>query len=285
MTQVLPPGAGTIVVTGAAGLIGTMLRKRLARPGRVLRLVDIAPLPPGFGSGSGSGSGEEAIQASVTDLAAMTAACAGAQAVIHLGGVPGEAPWEQIAEVNINGTYTVFEAARRARVGRVICASSNHAVGFAPRSSFPVPDYAFPAPDTYYGVSKVAGEALAALYHSRYGLDAICLRILTCDDRPRNARALSTWLSPDDAGRLFEACLTAPSPGFRVAFGVSANTRGDYVSLAEARSLGYEPQDDAEAYAAEIIAASGEPDPEHDPLLAHLGGPFCLPEFDADRLA
>jgi hypothetical protein len=178
-----------------------------------------------------------------------------------------------------------FEAARRAGTPRVIFASSNHAVGFTPRERFPVPDYAFPAPDTYYGVSKVTGEALAALYYQRYGLDTICLRILTCAERPTYPRALSTWLSPDDAGRLFEACLTAPSPGFRVAFGVSANTRGDYVSLAEARSLGYEPQDDAEAYAAEIIAADGEPDPEHDPLLAHLGGPFCLPEFDADRLA
>ncbi len=110
-----------------------------------------------------------------------------------------------------------------------------------------MPDYAFPAPDTYYGVSKVAGEALAALYHRRYGLDAICLRILTCATARPTIRALSTWLSPDDAGRLFEACLTAPRPGFRVAFGVSANTRGGWVSLAEARALGYEPRDDAEA--------------------------------------
>jgi uronate dehydrogenase len=271
------PGSGTIVLTGAAGRIGRMLRDRLARPDRVLRLVDTAPLEPG--------AGEEAIQASVTDLTAMTAACAGAQAVIHLGGISGEAPWEQIADVNINGTYVVFEAARREHVSRVIFASSNHAVGFAPRDSFPVPDYAFPAPDTYYGVAKVAGEALAALYHSRYGLDAICLRILTCADRPGNVRALSTWLSPDDAGRLFEACLAAPRPGFRVAYGVSANTRGGFVSLAEARALGYQPTDDAEAYAAEIIAASGEPDPDGDPVLAHLGGPFCLPEYDADRLA
>jgi uronate dehydrogenase len=277
MTQTSPPGSGIIVLTGAAGRIGRMLRGRLARPDRMLRLVDIAPLA--------AGASEEVIQASVTDLDAMTAACAGASAVIHLGGIPGEAPWEQIAAVNIHGTYAVFEAARRAGVSRVIFASSNHAVGFAPRTAFPVPDYAFPAPDTYYGVSKVAGEALASLYHSRYGLDAICLRILTCDDRPPNVRALSTWLSPDDAGRLFEACLTAPSPGFRVAFGVSANTRGDWVSLAQARSLGYEPRDDAEAYAAEILAASGSPDPEHDPVLAHLGGPFCLPELDADKLA
>ncbi len=276
MTQTLPPGSGIIVLTGAAGRVGRMLRDRLARPGRVLRLLDTAPLS--------AGPGEEAIQASVTDLAAMTAACAGAAAVIHLGGISGEAPWEQIAEVNIHGTYVAFEAARREQVSRVVFASSNHAVGFSPRAEFPVPDYAFPAPDTYYGVSKAAGEALASLYHSRYGLDAICLRILTCADRPADIRALSTWLSPDDAGRLFEACLTAPSPGFRVAYGVSANTRGGFVSLAEAKALGYEPRDDAEAYAAQVIAAAGEPDPD-DPVLAHLGGAFCLPEFDADRLA
>ena len=125
--------------------------------------------------------------------------------MIHLGGIPGEAPWPQILEVNIDGTYKVFEAARRAGVGRVMYASSNHAVGFRPRADFPVPDYAFPAPDTYYGVSKVAGEALGSLYHYRYGLDSICIRILTCAERPPDVRSLSTWLSPDDAGRLFEA--------------------------------------------------------------------------------
>ena len=49
------------------------------------------------------------------------------------------------------------------------------------------------------------------MYHDRYGLDAICLRILSCFPRPMNVRMLSTWLSPDDAGRLFEACLTVPA--------------------------------------------------------------------------
>jgi hypothetical protein len=265
-----------VVMTGAAGQIGGMLRTRLARPGRVLRLLDIAPLT--------AGPGEEALQASVTDLDVLTSAFGGADAVIHLAGVAGEGPWEHVTEVNITGTWAVFEAARRAGVSRVIYASSNHAVGFAPREQFPVPDYAFPAPDTYYGVSKVAGEALASLYHHRYGLDAICLRILTCADRPTYPRALSTWLSPDDAGRLFEACLTVPSPGFRVAFGVSANTRGGWVSLDEARALGYEPRDDAEVYAAEVIAADGEPDPD-DPMLRYLGGQFTLPRYDADNVA
>ena len=268
----------TIVITGAAGRIGTYLRARLARPGRVLRLLDIAPLA------GGPVPGEEAVRASVTDLAAMTAACAGADAVIHLGGISGEAPWERILEVNINGAYTIFEAARRAGTGRVVFASSNHAVGFTPREEFPVPDYAYPAPDTYYGVSKAAGEAVAALYARRYGLDAICVRILSCFERPRSARMLATWLSPDDAGRLFEACVTAPSPGFRVIYGVSANTRGGWVSLDEARALGYEPRDDAEVYATEVIDAYGELDAD-DPITRYLGGEFTLPAFDAPTAA
>ncbi len=266
----------TILITGAAGHIAAMLRSRLARPDRTLRLLDVAPVAVG--------PGEEGVLASVTDMTAMTRACEGADAVIHLGGIPSEAPWDRVLDVNINGTYVVFEAARRAGVPRVVFASSNHAVGFSPRSRYPVPDYAFPAPDTYYGVSKAAGEALAALYSRRYGMDAICVRILSCFTRPTNARMLATWLSPDDAGRLFEACLIAPSPGFRVVFGVSANTRGPWVSLAEARALGYEPRDDAEAYAAEVIAAHGDLDPA-DPMARYLGGEFTFPELDADNLS
>jgi uronate dehydrogenase len=262
-------GVSVVVITGAAGLVGSMLRPRLARPGRTLRVLDVAPMT--------ASPGEEVVQASVTDLDAMTAACQGADAVIHLAGIPGEASWERISELNINGGYMTFEAARRAGVPRVIFASSNHAVGFTPRSAFPVPDYAFPAPDTHYGVSKAAVEALAAMYHHRHGLDAICVRILSCFPEPKNTRMLSTWLSPDDAGRLFEACLTAERPGFRVIFGVSANTRGGWVSLDEAKALGYQPADDAEVYAAAIIAEHGEPDPD-DPALRYLGGPYTFPD-------
>ncbi len=262
------PDPAVVLITGAAGRIGAMLRPRLARADRVLRLVDLAEIT--------AGPGEEAVRADVTDLVAMTTACSGVSAVIHLAGISAEAPWEQIAAANIHGTYVTFEAARRAGVGRVIFASSNHAVGFTPRAAFPAADYAFPAPDSYYGVSKVAGEALASLYHHRHGMDAICLRILTCADRPRTVRALSTWLSPDDAGRLFEACLAADRPGFRVVYGVSRNTRGGWASLTEAESLGFHPRDDAEAFAAELLGGTGQPDPR-DPVLAHLGGEFCLP--------
>lgn len=264
----------TILITGAAGRIGTMLRSRLAAPGRVLRLTDVTPLPEPLGPG------EEGETASVTDMAAMTAACSGVEAVIHLGGISTESSWDRILDVNINGTYTVFEAARRAGVPRVVFASSNHAVGFTPRADFPVPDFAYPAPDTYYGASKAAGEAVAALYARRYGLDAVCVRILSCFERPTGPRMLGSWLSPDDAGRLFEACLTAPSPGFQVIYGVSANTRGGWVSLAGARALGFQPLDDAEVYAPELIAAEGEPAPD-DPVFRYLGGDFTFPALDA----
>lgn len=268
-----------ILITGAGGIVGTMLRPRLARPGRTLRLLDISPLTPG------QSNAEEVIQASATDLDAMTEACQGVDAVIHLAGISGEASWERIRDVNIEGGYVAFEAARRAGVPRVIFASSNHAIGFTPREKFPVPDYTFPAPDTFYGVSKVATEGLAALYHHRYGLDAICIRILTCFPEPPNRRALSTWLSPDDAGRLFEACLTTPSPGFRVVFGVSANTRGGFVSLDEARALGYEPQDDAEVYAAAVEAADPDRDipDDQNPTLRNLGGPYAIPGQEAPQ--
>jgi nucleoside-diphosphate-sugar epimerase len=265
----------TILITGAAGGVGGILRPRLAKQGRTLRLLDLPEIT--------QGEGEEAIQGSITDPDAMIEACQGVDAVIHLGGISGEAPWERILDVNINGTYTVFEAARRAEVPRVVFASSNHAVGFYTPDDFPVRENVTTLPDTYYGVSKVAGEALGALYAKRYGMDVISIRILSCFPEPRALRSLSTWLSTDDAGRLFEACLTAEKPGYQVIFGVSPNTRGGWVSLDGARALGYRPQDDAEAFHDKLVARFGPLDPT-DFAFKYLGGPFCSPDNDADNL-
>jgi uronate dehydrogenase len=160
-------------------------------------------------------------------------------------------------------------------VPRVILASSSHATGFHPRTGEEAPDYLSPRPDTYYGVSKVAGEALGSLYHDRYGLDVVCVRIGGCFERPMAPRHLATWLSPDDCARLMEALVATPAPGFRVVWGVSDNTRR-YFCLDEARALGYEPKDDAERFAAELEGAS---DPLDD---TYLGGSFCSPELDAE---
>lgn len=263
-----------ILITGAAGGVGTLMRPRLARADRVLRLLDIAAVPP-----ASAGERVEPVQASITDMASMEGACSAVDAVLHLGGHSLERPWRDMVDTNINGTYTVLEAARRRGVRRVVLASSNHAVGFVPRvDGQPAGDDLSPRPDTFYGVSKVTMEALGSLYADRYRMEIICVRIGSCFERPKDVRMLGTWLSPDDGARLFEACLTAPAPGFRIVWGVSANTR-QWFSLDEARALGYQPQDDAERYAAEVLGEQGDPDPA-DPALRYLGGAWCGPDFD-----
>jgi NADP-dependent aldehyde dehydrogenase len=253
-----------IFITGAAGAIGTMLRSRMARPERILRLLDIAPL-----SQPEPGERIETVEADITDLSAMRNAAADVDAIIHLGAIAQEDDWPRILHSNIHGTYTVLEAARSAGVPRVVLASSNHAVGFQPYSDGLIPDYLFPRPDTYYGVSKATNEALGSLYYDRYGIDVLCVRIGSCAEEPRDHRMLSTWLSPDDCARLMEALLNTPNPGFRVLWGVSANTRGRF-SLDEARALGYQPQDDAEQYAATL------PPPSISEVDRYIGGSYCI---------
>lgn len=253
-----------ILITGAAGIVGTLMRPRLRKPGRVVRLLDIASLSP-------AASDEELVTGSVTDFDAMVAACADVDAVIHLGGHSRENSWAEILSVNIDGTHTVLEAARIAGVGRVILASSNHAVGFR-RNDSDLPADSSARPDTYYGVGKAAMEALGSLYHSRFGMDVIVVRIGSCfpTPLPLGRRGLTTWLSPDDGARLFEACLATPSPGYRMIWGVSDNTRRVY-SLTEAKALGYQPQDNSESYADQLADA-----PEPSGIAAeYVGGPFC----------
>jgi nucleoside-diphosphate-sugar epimerase len=248
-----------ILITGASGIVATLLRPRLRGAGRVLRLLDITA-PSGTDS-------DEVMTGSVTDPETMAVACHDVDAVVHLAGHSRENSWAETVQVNITGTQTVLEAAQQAAVPRVILASSNHAVGFR-EATGDLPADSTPRPDTFYGVSKAAIEALGSLYHSRFGMDVICIRIGSCFERPPGMRGLATWLSPDDAGRLFEACLTFPSPGYRVVWGVSDNTRRIY-SLAEAQALGYHSLDDAEKFAAEIT----EPAPS-GPAARYVGGPF-----------
>jgi uronate dehydrogenase len=268
--------SGTVLVTGAAGRIGTWLRGGLPERGWAVRCLDVVPV-------TDVRPGEQHMVADVTDLGAMEDATQGVDAVVHLAGVVGESTWAAINHANIGGTYAAIEAARRAGVPRVVLASSNHASGFTPRpaSGLLREQDAPPRPDTYYGVAKVAMEALGSLYADRYGMDVVCLRIGSAFPEPTTTRMLATWLSPDDTVALIDAALTAPSPGFTVAWGVSANTR-NWWDLTAARALGYEPADDAEVYAEALIEAHGEPDPA-DPVHARVGGQYTLPEFDAEN--
>ncbi|MGY1842609.1 NAD-dependent epimerase/dehydratase family protein [Modestobacter sp. SYSU DS0875] len=269
---------GPVLVTGAAGGIGTVLRSGLPEHGWALRCLDVVPVPE-------PRPGEEHLVADAADLAAVAAAADGTGAVVHLAGVLGESTWEAIERSHIETTHAVLEAARRAGVGRVVLASSNHASGFTPRPADGLLTEAAapPRPDTFYGVAKVTMEALGSLYADRYEIDVVCLRIGSAFPRPTTVRQLSTWLSPGDTVRLFDAALRAPSPGFRVVWGVSANTRG-WWDLTAARALGYDPQDDAEAHAPALLEVHGEPDPR-DPVHGRVGGEYTLPDLDADVVA
>ncbi len=268
--------SGPVLLTGAVGRIGAVLRGGLPERGWALRSLDVVPV-------TDPRPGEEHVVADVTDPAAMAEAVSGATAVVHLAGVSSESTWAAVSHANIDGTHCVLEAARRAGVPRVVLASSNHATGFTPRpaSGLLREDDGLPRPDTFYGVSKVAMEALGSLYADRYGLDVVCLRIGTAAPEPATTRHLSTWLSPTDQVSLVDAALRAPSPGFAVVWGVSANTRG-WWDLTAARALGYEPADDAEPYAEALVEVYGEPDPA-DRVHALVGGEYTTAEFDADR--
>lgn len=262
----------TVLITGANGVVGRLMRPRLAREGRVLRLLDVVrPEDPA------EGEAVEVIEASVTDEAAMRAACEGVDAIIHLGGISVEGPWADILSVNIDGTRVVLEAARDAGVRRVVLASSNHAAGFYDLDAAPeggLPADVFPRPDTYYGVSKVAMEALGSLFHDRYGIDVTALRIGSCFEKPWDRRSLWTWMSPDDGARLLEACLATPEPGYRVVWGISRNTR-NWWSLEAGEAIGYHPQDDSEIYAAELLGDAIDDGPQ-GPEERLAGGKFCF---------
>jgi uronate dehydrogenase len=268
--------SGPVLLTGAAGRIGAVLRGGLPERGWALRSLDVVPI-------TDPRPGEEHLVADVTDPAAMAEAVSGASAVVHLAGVSSESTWAAVSHANIDGTHCVLEAARRAGVPRVVLASSNHATGFTPRpaSGSLREDDGLPRPDTFYGVSKVAVEALGSLYADRYGLDVVCLRIGTALPEPATTRHLSTWLSPTDQVSLVDAALRAPSPGFAVVWGVSANTR-TWWDLTAARALGYQPADDAEVFAGALVEVHGEPDLA-DPVHGRVGGEFTTAEFDAEH--
>ncbi|WP_226899203.1 NAD-dependent epimerase/dehydratase family protein [Nonomuraea phyllanthi] len=258
-----------ILMTGAAGKVGTLLRPRLAREGRVLRLSDLQAVE--------TGPGEEWVTADLADPAAMAEAMKGVDAVIHLGGQSREHPWDDIVQANIHGTQVLMEAAREEGVRHLVLMGSHHAAGFhtRPADGSDLPDYAFPRPDTFYGVSKVVMEALGSLYHDRFGMNVTVIRLGTCNEASADTRGLATWISPDDLTRLVEAGLTAP--GYHVVWGVSDNARR-WWSLEEAESIGYVSRDSSEPQAAKLIAEQGEPDLS-EPLHNRAGGVFTLNEL------
>ncbi|MFF1295488.1 MULTISPECIES: NAD-dependent epimerase/dehydratase family protein [unclassified Streptomyces] len=259
------PTPRTVLLTGAAGGLGTLMRDLLPGYGYELHLLDLLPI-----------EGEpDAIVADLADKDAVREAVRGVDAIIHLAGISLEASFEKILRANIEGTYNLYEAAREEGVPRIVFASSNHAVGFTPRPQGDAPLIPIDTPhrpDTFYGLSKSFGEDLAQLYWDKHALETVSVRIGSCFPEPSSVRMLSVWMSPADGARLFHAALTAENVQHTVVYGSSANTRL-WWDLSTARAIGYDPRDDSEQYAEKLIAEQGELDPENI-AHAHLGGHF-----------
>ena len=263
----------SVLVTGAAGGIGTELRKLLKGVYPRIRWSDIkrpADLRPD----------EEFVQADLADMAAVEKITSGVEGIVHLGGYSVEGPWETILNANIIGCYNMFEAAYRNKVKRVVFASSNHAVGFYPRSQKIGVDVTV-HPDSRYGISKAFGEAVGAFYADKHGLRVTCLRIGNFGEMPIDQRRLSIWLKPQDLVQLIRIGLEHPDIRFEIFYGMSDNAAA-WWDNSNARKFGYKPTGKAEDYRAQAMEAQKQlpPDPIGD---KYQGGTFCSAEYDADR--
>ncbi len=242
-----------ILITGAAGSLGSHLRTGLTHLAETVRLVDVKPMGE-------AAPHEEIVVCDLSDKAAALEVTRDCDAILHFAGHPREQTFEEIVTDTLPAAYHVYEGARLHGAKRVVYASSIHAVGFYDVEA--VPDTTVPhRPDTFYGLTKTFVEDLASLYWDKFGLESVCLRICSCFPEPRDRRMLWSWLSFADCVRLTEAALTAPRVGFSVIYGTSANAQRG-VSNARASHIGFRPQDSADGYAAAVMARTERPDPK-----------------------
>jgi uronate dehydrogenase len=257
-----------ILITGAAGLIGKVLRQGLKGQYELIRCLDIAEQDP-------AEKGEEIVKCDLRDLDSLGKAMQGIDCVVHLAGVPVEDSWEKILPANIEGCYNAFLCAHENKVKRFIFASSNHAVGFHRRERS-----VEPRPDSRYGVSKVFGEALGRLYADKYGMQVACLRIgsFRAINKPEDIRQLNTWISHRDMISLAKACIDHPQFHFEIIYGVSNNLRNRWDNT-PVKHMGYRPVDNSEDFRDETFKNS----PKEDPIaeLFH-GSMYCPMEFVGD---
>jgi uronate dehydrogenase len=264
-----------LVLTGAAGRLGSYLREPLTQLCEELVssdiVADMGKLYPR----------ERYVRADLAQFDEILALLEGADMVVHFGAIGDEAPFEKILGPNIIGAYNIWEAAYRHRLKRVVYASSIHAVGMYPRREFIGTD-APHKPDTFYGLAKCFAEDLASLYWDKRGLEAVCLRILSCA-QVTSTRALGTWLSYDDLIQLVTRAIDTPTTGYSVIYGVSNNDRVP-VDNSKASYLGYRPKDNAEQFAAKILAEAPPADTTDLAQMLH-GGAFASVELGESGVA
>jgi uronate dehydrogenase len=255
-----------ILLTGAAGGIGRVLRDRIKPWADVVRLSDLGDLGE-------AREGEEIVQCDLADKAAVLAMMEGVDVVLHFGGLSTEYTFEEIMQANILGTYNLYEAVHKCGVKRVVFASSNHTIGFYPTTT--KIDANDPVrPDTFYGVSKCFGETLSRYYFDRLGIETVCIRIGAAFPKPGNKRSLVTYFSYDDLVEMLRCSLFAGRVGHTIAFGVSDNPI-KWWDNSQAGHLGFQARDSSVPFASDF-PDTGEYPPADDITTFYQGGPFVL---------
>lgn len=253
-----------LLVTGAAGGVGKAIRPHLSRLAHEVRLSDVADL-------GDAGEHEEIVSCDLADAQAVNDLVTGCDGIVHLGGVSVERPWNSILQSNIVGAYNLYEASRNHGKPRIVFASSNHTIGFYPRTTRI--DTEVPRrPDSLYGVSKCFGEDLASLYYDKFSIETLSVRIGSCFPKPKDTRMMATWLSVDDFINLLERAFTAPKLAYTVVYGASDNTE-KWWNNDKSSFLGWKPRDSSETWRAEVEAQAGDIDP-NDPAVIYQGGKF-----------
>jgi Nucleoside-diphosphate-sugar epimerases len=234
-----------LVLTGAAGRLGSYLREPLSKMCDELLSTDIAEeigtLYPG----------ESYARADLAKFDEIHPLLEGADMVVHFGAIVDEKPFEELLGPNFIGSYNIWEAGYQHGVRRIVYASSIHAVGMHKKRDFIGTD-APHRPDTFYGLAKCFTEDLGSMYWDKRQMESVHLRILSAA-QVNNARALGSWLSYDDLIHLVTRAIDTPSVGFTVIYGVSNNDRAP-VDNAKAAFLGYRPKDNAEQFAQAVLA-------------------------------
>ncbi len=256
-----------LLLTGASGGVATMIRPLLLAAFGEIVLSDLTePVE--------LQAGEHFVPANLSDFNAVAALMADIDGVIHLGGHSVEGAWDVVLQANIVGLYNVYEAARLAGVSRIVFASSNHAVGFYPRSQT-IDHTVAVRPDSRYGVSKAFGEAMGSLYASKHGLKITDIRIGNVGYEPLDTRRLAIWLHPEDLVQLIRIGLEHPEIEHEIVYGASDNKRAWWDNR-RAIELGYKPRHQSEKFAAEVLARHEAPVPVADD---YQGGTFCADEY------
>ena len=254
-----------LLLTGAAGGIGQAIRHRVAEFARHVRISDLPGVMP-----SEAAPHEEIVPCDLADRQAVDALAQDCDAILHLGGVSVERPFEEILEANIKGVFNLYEAARRQGVKRIVFASSNHVTGFY-RQDERIDATARKRPDGYYGLSKSFGEDVAQMYFDRYGIETVSIRIGSVFPEPKDRRMMASWMSYDDFHDLLRRSLFTRGVGHTIVFGMSANAHTWWDNRCAAH-LGFTPRDSSEQFR-EKIEATPSPAPT-DPVAVLQGGVF-----------